>query len=58
MKSNNKIITLNCGVQGCCPSIEFRKNDVFVNDDYGNRIHLSRKQWNLLREVNEAKEGK
>lgn len=37
-----------CGVKGCCPSIEFRGKNVFISDDYGNRVRLSKAQWQYL----------
>lgn len=54
-KQERKLITINCRAQGRCPSIEFRRKDVFIKDDYGNRVRLSREQWQLLKKVREEK---
>lgn len=37
---------LLCGVQGCCPSIDFTdSNAVVLKDDFGGQVQLTREQW-------------
>ena len=48
LKKERWSIIRGCGVQGCCPSIEFKGKDVYINDDYGNRVRLSKAQWQYL----------
>ncbi len=37
---------LLCGVQGCCPSIDFTDpNLVVLKDDFGGEVRLTREQW-------------
>jgi hypothetical protein len=43
---NTKTIKLTCGVQGCCPEIEINEKNVFIVDDYGNKVQMTRDQWN------------
>ncbi len=39
-----------CGVDGCCPSVDFTDpQKVVVNDDFGGRVQLSREQWDDLK---------
>lgn len=45
MKRTNFRIIASCGVQGCCPTVEFAGDDVLVKDDFGNIAHMSKKQW-------------
>lgn len=33
-----------CGVQGCCPTIEYKDDQVFVKDDFNNVAKMSKKQ--------------
>ena len=44
-----------CGVQGCCPFVEIVENNVFVDNDRGNRTQLSIEEWNCL--VNKVRDG-
>lgn len=37
-----------CGVQGCCPTIEYKDDQVFVKDDFNNVAKMSKKQWKEL----------
>lgn len=48
LKEERVSIIRGCGVHGCCPFIEFKGKDVYINDDYGNRVHLSKAQWQYL----------
>jgi hypothetical protein len=54
----NKISELNdrkirlCGVQGCCPTVDFGKPDIVtINDDFGGKVTLTRDQWAELKQV-------
>ncbi|MDO8594123.1 MAG: hypothetical protein Q7R93_01230 [bacterium] len=43
------VITL-CGVQGCCPTVDFRnKRTVVLKDDHGGQVKLTRREWNELK---------
>jgi len=41
-------IIFSCGVQGCCPSVEFKGEDVLVKDDFGNVSKMKKEQWLTL----------
>ena len=35
-----------CGVQGCCPTINFENPEkVVLEDDFGGKVQLTRQQW-------------
>lgn len=39
-----------CGVQGCCPTIDFTEpNKVVIKDDFNGRVELSTEQWKELK---------
>lgn len=39
-----------CGVQGCCPSIDFTDpNKVVIKDDFGGSVELTIEQWKELK---------
>lgn len=39
-----------CGVQGCCPTIDFTDSEkVVLQDDFGGKVQLTREQWNELK---------
>jgi hypothetical protein len=40
----NKIIK-GCGVQGCCPTVEFKGSEVVLKDDFGNVAKMTKDQW-------------
>jgi len=40
-----------CGVQGCCPTVDFTNPDeVVMKDDHGGMVRLTRAEWNELKE--------
>lgn len=44
------VITL-CGVQGCCPTVDFTNpNEIVLRDDYGGKVQLTPAQWNELKQ--------
>jgi hypothetical protein len=39
-----------CGVQGCCPTIDFTDSEnVVLKDDFGGTVKLTREQWAELK---------
>lgn len=39
-----------CGVQGCCPTIDFTDSEkVVLQDDFGGKVQLTREQWTELK---------
>ena len=45
METEKGIIEL-CGVQGCCPTVDFSDTDkVVLRDDFGGKVQLTREQW-------------
>ncbi|PIP30452.1 hypothetical protein COX25_04630 [bacterium (Candidatus Howlettbacteria) CG23_combo_of_CG06-09_8_20_14_all_37_9] len=47
--SEKDIVTL-CGVQGCCPTIDFTDSqNVILKDDFGGRVQLTRNEWEELK---------
>ncbi len=47
-KKNRSLIIFSCGVQKCCPSVRMSKNKISVKDDNGNKVTMTRKQWEDL----------
>lgn len=44
------VVTL-CGVQGCCPTVDFTNpNEIVLRDDYGGKVQLTPVQWNELKQ--------
>jgi len=40
-----------CGVQGCCPTIDFTDPQKIVfRDDFGGKVQLTQAQWQLYTE--------
>ena len=45
---NNRV--RSCGVQGCCPTIDFTDpQNIILKDDFGGKICLTKDQWEWLR---------
>lgn len=43
------VVTL-CGVQGCCPTVDFTNPEkVILTDDFGGKVQLNREQWTELK---------
>lgn len=39
-----------CGVQGCCPTIDFTDpQKVVLRDDFGGQVQLTHNQWQYLK---------
>ena len=39
-----------CGVQGCCPTVDFTDPEkVVLADDFGGTVQLTREQWTELK---------
>lgn len=39
-----------CGVQGCCPTVDFTNPDkVVLADDFGGKVQLTPEQWTELK---------
>lgn len=39
-----------CGVQGCCPTVDFTDPEkVVLKDDFGGKVQLTRDQWQDLK---------
>lgn len=51
-KFKNKTIRL-CGVQGCCPTVTFKKGEVLIKDDFGGKVKLTKAQFAELQHVEE-----
>jgi hypothetical protein len=47
-ETENGILTL-CGVQGCCPTVDFNDpEDIVIRDDHGGEVRLTRAEWGEL----------
>lgn len=45
------VVTL-CGVQGCCPTVDFTSPDeVVLRDDHGGTVKLTRAEWAELKQT-------
>lgn len=43
------IVTL-CGVNGCCPTVDFTDSQkVVLTDDFGGKVTLTRTEWSELK---------
>lgn len=38
-----------CGVQGCCPTVEFTDDAVIITDEGDGRVRLTKPQWEDLK---------
>lgn len=45
---NKRIVVYQCGVDGCCPSVEQEGDKIFIKDDYSNTVQMTKEQWNEL----------
>ncbi len=51
MKKVNTMV-ISCGVQGCCPTVEVKGDDVAVKDDFGNVARMNKAQLvNLAQQI-------
>lgn len=49
-KPEEGIVTL-CGVQGCCPTVDFTDpQKVVIRDDFGGKAELTQEQWTCLKD--------
>ena len=40
-----------CGVQGCCPTIDFTDPEkIVMRDDFGGKVQLTHDQWQDLKD--------
>lgn len=42
---NNRVVVYQCGVNGCCPSVEQEGDKIFIKDDYNNTVQMTKEQW-------------
>ncbi|MDO8617324.1 MAG: hypothetical protein Q7N87_00285 [Candidatus Uhrbacteria bacterium] len=55
-ETKRKIVTLNCGVEGCCPEVEFIENgEIEIRDDCGGKVKLTKAQWDHLQRIDTEK---
>lgn len=46
MKTKKEMnIVISCGVQGCCPVVEIKGEDVLITDDFGGAVKMNKTQW-------------
>ena len=49
--TSEKGIVKLCGVQGCCPTVDFTDSEkVVLKDDFGGQVQLTRNQWQDLKD--------
>jgi len=41
-------IVLSCGGPKCCPIIKFERKYITIEDDYGGKIKLTKKQYAMI----------
>lgn len=48
-----------CGVQGCCPTVDFTNpQEVVFRDDHGGVVRLTSEEWNELKKfIRKSKQG-
>lgn len=57
IKNNDNIKKIKlCGVEGCCPTVEFKKKSILIKDDFSGKVKLNKDQWNDL--IKKSKEIK
>lgn len=47
-KKDSVIIVALCGVQGCCPTVEIKGEDVLIKDDFGGIVRMNKGQWTSI----------
>ena len=50
-KDNKKIVL--CTSKNCCPVVEINNSEVFITDDYGGKVTLTKEE--LIKLINETK---
>lgn len=52
------VLTL-CGVQGCCPTVDFTNpNEIVMRDDHGGMVRLTQAEWGELKQfVRQSSQG-
>jgi len=55
-KRNKKEFVLSCGGKYWCPVIKFENEKIFIEDDFGSKVEISRKAWTYL--VKSIRNGK
>jgi len=48
VNDKKSVIVKGCGVQGCCPTVEYKGDEVFVRDDFNNTVKMTLQQWKDL----------
>ncbi len=49
-RTSEKGIVKLCGVQGCCPTVDFTDpQKVVLKDDFGGQVQLTQVQWQDLK---------
>jgi len=48
INDSKSIIIKGCGVKGCCPTVEYKGDKVFVRDDFNNTVKMTLQQWKDL----------
>jgi hypothetical protein len=46
--SNDGATVTLCGVQGCCPTLNYIEGGVELKDDFGGKVKLSSAEWGEL----------
>lgn len=45
-----KKVVLFCGKDGCCPTVTLLKDGVLIEDDFGGKVKLTSRQFEILKE--------
>lgn len=52
------IVTLACGDESCCPTVDFTNpGKVVIKDDFGGQVELTASQWSDLKSRFASKKG-
>lgn len=57
-RAETGVLTL-CGVQGCCPTVDFTNpEEIVLRDDHGGMVRLTQAEWGELKQfVRQAQQG-
>lgn len=47
-----------CGGKDCCPTVKFKGGSVFITDDFGGKVKLSKKEFDLFQQIKRHKKKK
>ncbi len=47
-QNNNKKTGYSCSSNCCCPTVEYDGDNVFIKDDFGSSVKMTKSQWEAI----------